>query len=65
MPLSVQQTVNTNFAGYKVNEAAQLEDAKHGKCYEVELWNGKDRYEVLLSPAGEILSKEADKEEKD
>jgi hypothetical protein len=58
LPKEVQQTVNTQFAGWKIDEISKASHVQYGLCYEVEAIRGKEKYDVVFSKTGEILSKE-------
>lgn len=61
LPASVRATLSKEFAGFKIEEASQIESAKNGNCYEAEIENGKESYDVLFSADGKFLSKTKEK----
>jgi len=68
LPAAVQATLNKDFAGYKIEEAAKIESAKDGNVFEAEIEKGEESYDVLFTPDGKVLSKtklEEKKGEKD
>jgi len=58
VPHAVQATISKEFAGYKIEEVEKAESSDKGNFYEVELKNGKQKYEVQISPEGKVLKKE-------
>jgi uncharacterized membrane protein YkoI len=62
LPATVQATIAKEFSGYKIDEAEKAESPDHGSFYEVELKNGKQKYEVQLSAEGKVIKKEEMKE---
>ena len=54
-----------NFPGYKISEVAKVETPEKGLCYEIDVNNGKEAYEVQISPKGDILNKQPLKKEKE
>ena len=65
LPAEVKQSIEKQFPGFKMEEASKVDNAQHGTCYEAEIEKGKESYEVLLNSKGELLSKNAEKEEDD
>lgn len=65
LPKEVSASVAKNFAGYKISEVAKVESADKGLCYEMDLKNDKEGYEVQFSPKGDILKKHPLKKEKE
>ncbi|MDD3624004.1 MAG: PepSY-like domain-containing protein [Proteiniphilum sp.] len=63
IPANVKQTLDNEFAGYKIEEAEISETAK-GKVYEFALEKGKTEMEVAISPDGQVVKKEVKAEEK-
>lgn len=61
LPASVRATLSKEFAGFKIEEASQIESAKNGSCYEAEVEKGKESYDVLFSADGKFLSKTKEK----
>jgi hypothetical protein len=64
LPQAVHASIAKEFAGYKIEEAEKAETSDKGSFYEVELKNGKVKYEVQLSADGKVLKKEEMKEKK-
>jgi uncharacterized membrane protein YkoI len=62
IPAAVKKTLDTEFAGYKVEEYEMVETAK-GTFYEFELEKGKEEIEVLIDANGKVVKKEASNEE--
>jgi hypothetical protein len=65
LPAEVKQSIEKQFPGFKMEEASKVDNAEKGLCYEAEIEKGKESYEVLLNSKGELLSKNAEKEEDD
>ena len=57
LPMAVQETLKKDFSGMQVNEASKIESAKYGSCFEAEVKNGNEKFDILLSADGKILSK--------
>jgi len=66
IPSAVQNTLNTEFAGYKIEES-EISETSEGTAYEFELEKGKSEMEVTIDANGNVLKKqvEEDQEEKD
>ena len=62
LPQTVQATIAKEFSGYKIEEAEKAETPGQASFYEVELKNGKVKYEVQLSADGKVIKKEEQKE---
>ena len=58
LPKEVQQTVNKQFAGWKIGEICKVDNAMYGLVFEIEATKGKMEYDLVISKKGEILSKE-------
>ncbi len=65
LPKEVSASVTKNFAGFKISEVAKVESSDKGLCYEMDLKNDKEGYEVQFSPKGDILKKHTLKKEKE
>ena len=65
LPKEVSASVAKNFPGYKISEVAKVETPEKGLCYEIDVNNGKEAYEVQISPKGDILNKQPLKKEKE
>jgi len=63
IPTNVKQTLDTEFAGYKIEES-EISETAEGSVYEFELEKDKVKMEVAVSPDGKVLKKEV-KPEKD
>jgi len=63
IPANVKQTLDTEFAGYKIEEA-EISETAEGSVYEFELEKDKTNMEVAISPDGKVVKKEV-KTEKD
>lgn len=62
LPASVKKTLETEFAGYKIEEA-ELAETLQGTFYEVEVEKDKKEFEVVLSKDGKVIKKEESKDE--
>ena len=65
LPKEVTASVAKNFAGFKISEVAKVETPNKGMCYEMDLKNDKEGYEVQFSPKGDIINKHPLKKEKE
>ena len=63
LPRPVSQALNKQFSGFQIQEAYQVETVDKGTLYDVSVFKGKENYEVTFSAKGEVLSKEAGKED--
>jgi len=57
IPAAVKQTLDGEFAGYKIEEA-EISETAAGKVYEFELEKGKMEVEVAIGPDGKVVKKE-------
>lgn len=57
LPAKVMSTIQSQFAGYSVEEQ-EIVETPAGKSYEVELKKGKEKWEVLIDAAGNVVKKE-------
>jgi uncharacterized membrane protein YkoI len=64
IPAPVKQTLDSEFAGYKIEEA-EISETAEGSVYEFELENGETEMEVAISPDGKVVKKEAKSEEEE
>lgn len=64
LPAPVKSALNKEFAGFTIEEAEKGESPENPSFYEVELKNGKIKYEVQLSNEGKVLKKEEVKSSK-
>lgn len=62
LPAPVKKTLETEFAGYKIEEA-ELAETPQGTFYEVEVEKDKKEFEVALSKDGKVIKKEESKDE--
>ena len=51
IPMMIKQTLDKEFASYKIEEAV-LSETQEGQFYEFDLEKGKDELEVVISPDG-------------
>ncbi len=58
LPASVQNTLKSEFAGFQIKEAEEVETSDLGKIYELALKNKSESYEVKFSSDGKVLNKE-------
>jgi len=65
LPKEVSASEAKNFTGFKISEVAKVESANKELCYEMDLKNDKEGYEVQFSPKGDILKKHPLKKEKE
>ncbi len=63
LPRAVNAAFNKQFGGFMVQETLQVETADKGTEYELTINKGKEGYEVQFSAKGELVKKEAAKEE--
>ena len=61
IPSAVKSTLDSDFNGYKIEEA-EISETADGKVYEFELEKGKTDIEAAISPDGRIVKKEEKKE---
>jgi len=64
IPVSVKQTLDKEFAGYKIEEA-EISETATGKVYEFAMENDDTDMEVAISPDGKVVKKEVKNEEDD
>lgn len=63
LPAAIQAAIKKEFAGFKIEEAEQVESSEKGSLYEVKLEKGEKTISVEFSPSGEILSRKEESEE--
>ena len=63
MPPWVLEVLKKEFAGYKIEEAAKI-IANDVVSYDAEVEKGEQSFELTFDPAGKILNKEEEKEDK-
>ncbi len=64
IPAAIKNTLDTEFKGYKVEEA-EVSKTVEGKVFEIQLEKGDKEIEVAISPDGKIVKKEAKKKNKE
>ncbi len=67
IPAAVKQTLNSEFADYKIEES-EVSETVAGKVYEFALEKGESELEVGIAPDGKVMKKEVkneDEEDKD
>jgi hypothetical protein len=64
IPLNVKQTLDAEFAGYKIEEA-EISETAEGSVYEFALEKDEQDMEVAISPEGMVKKKEVKKEDED
>lgn len=64
VPTAVKNTLDKDFAGYKIKESEISETAK-GKLYEFEIQKDDNKLEVGIDESGVIVKKEVEKKGKD
>jgi len=62
IPAAVKQTLNNEFAGYKIEES-EISEKATGKVYEFAIEKGNSDMEIAIAPDGKILKKEVKTEE--
>jgi len=62
IPANVKQTLDDEFAGYKIEEA-EISETAEGTVYEFALEKDEQEMEVAISPDGAVKKKEVKKEE--
>ena len=63
LPSSVAETVKTQFAGFKIEEAEKVVFQNGTVAYELALEKGKQSLEVQFSADGKVLKQEAEKKD--
>lgn len=56
IPANVKTTLDTEFSGYKIEEA-ELSETQEGSVYEFELEMGEEELEVVIDTDGKVVSK--------
>lgn len=64
IPVNVKQTLDAEFAGYKIEEA-EISETAEGSVYEFALEKDEKDMEVAISPEGMVKKKEMKKEDED
>ena len=64
IPVNVKQTLDAEFAGYKIEEA-EISETAEGSVYEFALEKDEQDMEVAISPEGMVKKKEVIKEDED
>ena len=62
IPLVVKETLDKQFAGYKIEES-EISENTTAKQYEFELKSGEQKFEVAIDLTGKVLKKEEIKKE--
>lgn len=62
IPVNVKQILDTEFAGYDIEEA-EISETAEGTLYEFELEKGESNIEVAISPEGKVVKKEVKEED--
>lgn len=65
LPAAVKASIGKEFAGFKIEEAEQVESAETGSSYEVKLEKGETTLRVEFSADGKVLSKKEEREEEE
>lgn len=63
LPKNITDYIATNFAGYKIKEAAKISDASGTVTYEAEVSKGSDKYDLIFDSNGAFLKKDVEKED--
>ncbi len=68
LPSSIKSTLKRDFVDFKINEGSKIESAKIGKYYEAEIEKGGEKFDILFSADGKVISnskiEEMEKEDK-
>jgi hypothetical protein len=64
IPNAVKNTLDSQFAGYKIEEA-EISKSAEGSVYEFELEKGESNMEVAISAEGKVVKKEMKNDEDD
>ncbi len=64
LPKAVMTTLETEFAGYNIEEV-EISETAEGEVYEVDLKKDKSEIEVTIAPDGSVLKKEVENDEDD
>jgi len=64
IPANVKQSLDTEFAGYKIEEA-EISETANGSVYEFAVEKDETAMEVAISPDGKVVKKEIKTEEKE
>jgi hypothetical protein len=59
LPKAVDRAFAKQFDGFKVQVINQVETPDKGTLYELEVFKGRENYDVLFSAKGELIKKEA------
>lgn len=63
LPKSVAAAIKTNYAEAIVKEAEQVDSAAKDMMYEVEIKQGKESFELVISADGSSITKEEEEED--
>jgi len=64
VPANVIATINTEYAGYKIEEM-EISETIEGLVYEFEIEKGESEWEIAIDATGKVTKKEEKKEEED
>lgn len=64
IPANVKQSLDTEFSGYKIEEA-EISETANGSVYEFAVEKDETTMEVAISPDGKVVKKEIKTEEKE
>ncbi|RUT72856.1 PepSY-like domain-containing protein [Ancylomarina longa] len=62
IPATIKQTLDTEFAGYEIEEA-EFSKTADGQVYEFEIEKGKTNMEVAIDKSGKVVKREEQQEE--
>jgi hypothetical protein len=65
LPLTVIQTIQNGFKGFRIKHPELIETPLQGKFYEMVIKSKREIFEIQLSESGVILNKKVYEEEKD
>lgn len=64
IPANVKTTLDTEFSGYKIEEA-ELSETQEGSVYEIELEKGEEELEVAIDTNGKVVNKKMKTEDEE
>ncbi|MCX6230327.1 MAG: PepSY-like domain-containing protein [Bacteroidetes bacterium] len=62
LPVAVQQEITNRFSDYKKNEFNKITHVSKGVYYEVEIEQGKDKYDIMFDKNGKIIERKINTE---
>lgn len=65
LPAAVAKAVESQYSGYTIEKADEINEMGKGKQYEVEVKKGDEVLDVHFTPNGEIIKKDPEKKKKD